>query len=104
MLERNFSFTARTGGEGRSPEYNEKFLASEASISFERSEKEMKFRNTFSSCMMRRIKKCHRGGFSGFDTNPVFLNAAKTALTIFLKFCTPPYFDPIFLMKKFLDP
>ena len=85
-------------------ENNEKFLASEASISFERSEKEMKFRNTFSSCMMRRIKKCHRGGFSEKTTNKVFLSAAKTALTIFLKFCIPPNFGLNFLMKKKFDP
>ena len=64
----------------------------------------MKFRNTFSSCMMRRIRKCHRGGFSGFDANQVFLRGAKTALTIFLKFCIPPYFGLNFLMKKFFDP
>ena len=83
---------------------NEKFLVSEASISFERSEKEMKFWNIFSSCMMRRIKKCHRGGFSEKTANQVFLSAAKTALTIFLKFCISPYFDLIFLMKKIFDP
>ena len=45
----------------------------------------MKFRNTFSSCMMRRIEKCHRGGFSEKTTNQAFLIGAKTALTIFLK-------------------
>jgi len=49
-------------------------------------------------------KKVPQGRFSGFDANEVFLIGAKTALTIFLKFCTPPYFDPNFLMKKFLDP
>lgn len=45
----------------------------------------MKFRNTFSSCMMRRIEKCHRGDFSDKTANQVFLKGAKTALTIFLK-------------------
>ena len=64
----------------------------------------VKFQNTFSSCMMRRIWKCHRGGFSGFDANQAFLSAAKTALTIFLKFCIPPKFGLNFLMKKIFDP
>ena len=63
-----------------------------------------KFRNTFSSCMMRRIWKCHRGDFSEKTTNQAFLCPAKTALTIFLKFCIPPYFGLIFLMKKIFDP
>ena len=37
-------------------------------------------------------------------TNQVFLEGAKTALTIFLKFCIPPYFGLNFLMKKNFDP
>ena len=49
-------------------------------------------------------KKVPQGRFSGFDTNKAFLGPAKTALTIFLKLCTAPYFGPIFLMKNFLDP
>ena len=45
----------------------------------------MKFRNTFSSCMMRRIEKCHRGDFSEKTTNQVFFVLDITALTIFIK-------------------
>ena len=45
----------------------------------------MKFRNNFSSCMMRRIEKCHREDFSEKTANQAFFVLDITALTIFLK-------------------